>query len=327
MLSLITYTIAGALASSFAYGILCILFVISMFLFVRWAPTSQNTPRYSVWMEPAVLASILLFVVVTAHWVNTIYRLFEALGAGSMEDSMLFILDQSKTSNIVELALTFLAGILTCLQIYRVWTISSHNRAVVAFPVISAIGMTVAFFAVVYQLIRAGVVANMASHRELLSSLNHWVIPACVFTISTNVYCSGFITWKLWSHQRIGTGASGDGIIPYLSISPYRSWVIFFFITYEAQLDINSFVGVLWPPMAGIAIMLINARVGLNRIQKFNLIQNPPISTLNNRYSGTSTRGHGIETVITQTTSVVGDDPTTSQPHYPYHFDFPKNPC
>ncbi|KAF8891365.1 hypothetical protein BD779DRAFT_199671 [Infundibulicybe gibba] len=231
-------------------------------------------------MEPTVLASVLLFMIVTAHWVNTIYRLFEAFGAGSMEASMLFLLDQSKTSDIVEFALTFSAGVLgDFVIIYRVWTISSHNRAAVAFPIISAIGMTAIFFAVVYQLVRTGLAGNIAKQLELISLLDRWVTLACAFTISTNVYCSGFITWTLWStHRQTGAGTSGDGIMRAAamvieSATIYTSWVIFFFITYKARLDMNTFAGILWPYIAGISIMLINARVGLNRINKFNLVK------------------------------------------------------
>ncbi|KAF8879857.1 hypothetical protein BD779DRAFT_1474174 [Infundibulicybe gibba] len=54
------------------------------------------------------------------------------------------------------------------------------------------------------------------------------------------------------------------------------SWATFFFASYEARTAIASFASTVWPPITGIAIMLINVRVGLSQVRKSNQIPVPP---------------------------------------------------
>jgi len=48
-------------------------------------------------------------------------------------------------------------------------------------------------------------------------------------------------------------------------VSPHRTWTIFFFATYEAGSNLQNITNAACPAMAGIAVTLINIRVGLGR--------------------------------------------------------------
>ncbi|KAF8888801.1 hypothetical protein BD779DRAFT_432825 [Infundibulicybe gibba] len=280
MASLVTYTIAAAVVNTLTYGILSVLFVISMFLLGRQNSSAPpfKTPRPSIYLRPVVLASILLFLVVTAHWLVTTCRLFKAF-TNPTQNPLQVIGDILSPSIIAEIALVFLSGALgDFIIIYRLWMIWGRSRTVTIFPIGSAIGECVSFIGLVCQLISA-----RTHGADFFASWNHWIISACVFTMCTNIYCSDFIMWRLWVSRRRSNLGGGDAImraavIAIESAALYTSWAAFFFVSYETDMGIYLLAGTVWPPITGIAIMLINVRVGLSQVQKSNLITAPQTS-------------------------------------------------
>ncbi|KAF8891362.1 hypothetical protein BD779DRAFT_1514814, partial [Infundibulicybe gibba] len=254
MTSPVTYYIAAAVANSFTYGVLTILFVISMFLLGHRSTASRS----SIYLKPVVLASILLFLIVTVHWAVTIYRLFKAL-AGTTQDAVAFVLDILSPSSVAVMSLVFLSGALGDFIIVCILRWVSNQ--ILTFLI--DLSCLAAFTGLIYQLITAGAQRNAG----FFASWNRWIVAACVFTVCTNVYCSSFIMWRLWRTHRRSGGAGDNNII--------RAAII---VIESAALYTDIYVCCnRWPPITGIAIMLINARVGLGRVR--NLEPAPPISS------------------------------------------------
>ncbi|KAF8879843.1 hypothetical protein BD779DRAFT_1119662 [Infundibulicybe gibba] len=314
MASLVTYTIAAALANSLSYGILTILLVVLMFLLGRQNGPPSKASRFSLYLKPVVLASILLFSVVTAHWSVTIYRLSQAFG-NPTRDPMEVIGNISLRSNVAEIALAFLSTILgDCIIIYRLWMIWGCNRIVVIFPIFSAVGECVSFAGLVCQSANAGT----ANGAELFTSWNYWIVSACVFTLCTNIYCSGLIMWRLLvSRRKDNSGTGGDvivraSIIAVESAALYTAWAIFFFASYEAGAGIYLFAATVWPPITGIAIMLINVRVELGRVRESNPFPASQMSVGWEFNHSNSDPSRGININVTRTMNVDRSAPISS---------------
>ncbi|KAF8870448.1 hypothetical protein BD779DRAFT_1681107 [Infundibulicybe gibba] len=278
MVSQVTYAIAAALVDCFTCGILSILFVISMYLLgcKNDAPPFK-TAHWSIRLTPVVSMSILLFVVVIAHLAVTVFHLFEAF-ASPARNPVEVIENVLSVSNITEMSLVFLSGALgDFIIIYRLWIIWGRNRIVAIFPTFSAIGESVAVVGLIYQFIRA----RTHLSPDFIATTNRWIIGACVFTL-WSYKCLLF-----WFHplaimedspkkQRVwGDGIMRAAIMVIESAMLYTSWATFFFASYEARTAIASFASTVWPPITGIAIMLINVRVGLSQVRKSNQIQCP----------------------------------------------------
>ncbi|KAF8879844.1 hypothetical protein BD779DRAFT_1119537 [Infundibulicybe gibba] len=243
---------------SLGYGTLVILLLISIYL-DRQNGLPPRVPRFSSYLKPVTLASILLFLVVTEHCVVTIYRLSQAFG-NPTRGPMDVIGNVSLWTNVTEIALAFLLTVLgDCIIIYRLWMIWGCNCIVVIFPILSAVGECVSFVGLVYRLINAG-----TGGAEFLASWNRWIIRACVFALCTNIYCSGLIMWRLLvSRRKYNPGTGGDviaraSIVAVESAALYTAWAIFFFASHGTGKGIYyPFSATVWPPFTGIAIKIM----------------------------------------------------------------------
>ncbi|KAJ7033453.1 hypothetical protein C8F04DRAFT_1396074 [Mycena alexandri] len=85
----------------------------------------------------------------------------------------------------------------------------------------------------------------------------------------TNIYCTGFIIWKIWKTKRTVEHLLGDGtLVPVLivlleSAAVWTLWVVFFAVTYEIGSPLQTIVSDLSPTVAGLVNMVIYLRVEL----------------------------------------------------------------
>ncbi|KAJ7473823.1 hypothetical protein B0H11DRAFT_1337151 [Mycena galericulata] len=256
--SLMTVTFVSLAMSSLFYGLYVVLFALSVFILVRRRGTTrQSGKNASIWKSVVFVSAILLFLVITVHWITTMYRAFIAFV--SVEDSTaaeIFLLDPRQPTDVIQdtfLSLSLLIG--DFLIIYRLWIVWSFNTFVLVVPVLSATAFTVG----------SAISTDVASHSITVFS-NPWLKINTSLTLITNVYCTGFITWKIWEITRLspgGTNLRHFVVVVVESAAFYALWAVFFVIAFAAKSNVQFVVVQTGPEVVGIVNALILTRVGL----------------------------------------------------------------
>ncbi|KAJ7870735.1 hypothetical protein B0H14DRAFT_236124 [Mycena olivaceomarginata] len=274
--------LATVVIETFFYGIYVILFVASVYLLFTAQARGLRPPR-SVWLSPILSGGSLLFITTTGHWICTVDRLFLAFADvdGGL-DPIKFYGDFSQRSQIVQsIFLMVSLAIVDVLVVHRLWTVWSHiNRYVMIFPALTLVGLCVSTVGV------ANDFAQFKPGDSVLELANGWIIAATAFTLFTNMYCTGFISWKLWKIQSAVKPAGGRSfrsivaiivesaaLSTYAVLPKYRISVPFvktftepgqYFSSSRTYPDPTSgFLIDVTPAIVGAANMLIYVRVGL----------------------------------------------------------------
>ncbi|KAJ7140097.1 hypothetical protein C8R43DRAFT_602831 [Mycena crocata] len=268
MPSIVTANLAGAFIEVFIYGGYITLFATVVYLFhSRHGISPDKRPVHWV-----LLGLVIQFLVVTAHWVNTIYRTFHAIvGLGAGSGAGAFYSNLSTPSSVVHVTLLVISTFVTdVLVIHRLYVIYSHNRRVVICPLVFLVGQAVCGVGIIYNF----VIASPAEEFQILFSLsNAWVTTHLVLSILISAYSSGMIWWRIWRISRVvdtmaGRISGGMGLMSILAIIVESAG-----IQTTASVGIlaafqSAFVGqVVWsgcaPVILGISTLLIHARIGL----------------------------------------------------------------
>ncbi|KAH7906259.1 hypothetical protein BJ138DRAFT_1163063 [Hygrophoropsis aurantiaca] len=270
---LVSANLATVCIESFMFGIFFILSLTSGYLLVRRnsMPFKSSTPNSgSIFQTPMFLAGTCLFVTVTAHWMLTVTRLFQAFvlyNDGSAPLS--FYGDLSQLTEIVKTGFLMASLIVgDAMIIYRLWVIWNHSVWVIVFPLCTLLGLTVCGIGITYQFTQYTPGENV-----FLSQAGRWITSDCVFTLCTNVYSTAMIAWKVWNTNIRARRLGGGSLLPILatfveSAALYTSWTIFFFASYQSHSNIQFTAVDIWCTVSGISFMLINVRVGLGWAQK-----------------------------------------------------------
>ncbi|KAJ7768857.1 hypothetical protein B0H16DRAFT_1882038 [Mycena metata] len=158
--NLVLFTAAGLF-----YGMYLVLFFISTYLLVRrrGGPTAshERRKRGSIFTSMLFLSVILLFVVITVHWIATVYRAFIgfvwtpttseaelyfnnlATPAAVIQDVFLalsYIIGDSMIVSVHKLGAS--AGLKIPSKIYRLWVVWTHNKLVLVVPIITLTAFT-----------------------------------------------------------------------------------------------------------------------------------------------------------------------------------------
>ncbi|KZT64154.1 hypothetical protein DAEQUDRAFT_741486 [Daedalea quercina L-15889] len=220
---------------SVLYGIFTVLCLSSSYFLL--ASRSRQSPheRQHVLRSPIFVGNLVLFASITAHWSLTVARVLQAMfyfRHGTEAD--LYLNDMSQPTNIAQSAVfVFCLSVYDALMIHRVWVLWRHSKAVVIFPVCTWLAYTA----------RVSIVqvatANIAS-----------------------------IIWRVWIASRKLRAFWNDPTTHIISIFIesallWIAWVAFFLAAYEAQSCLQNIGNLAGPVIAGISLMLINARVGL----------------------------------------------------------------
>ncbi|KAH9843178.1 uncharacterized protein C8Q71DRAFT_238553 [Rhodofomes roseus] len=272
-LPLISVNLATVALESLLYGVFLTLAFTFIYLHISRAGSQRagGARSLSVYFTPVLLGSIFVLLTVTGHWVMTVIRLFDAfVNFMGGQAALLYYSDLALTTEPVKIGF-LIATLITCdiLFIYRLWIVWGYNYYVIIVPCLTILGLCVAGPGVIYQLTQVG-----SGNTVFIASLARWVSADYAFTFVTNVYSSVGIAWKVWrSRHRTGAYAGGTSLMRVLvtiveSAALYTSYTVFFFGAYQAESNLQYTAVDTLCPIAGIAFMMINVRVGLGWAQR-----------------------------------------------------------
>ncbi|KAJ7487067.1 hypothetical protein FB451DRAFT_1535485 [Mycena latifolia] len=246
------------------YGMYFIVFVLSIY-FILEAASARGVQTSGTYMRvvpsAAFISAWALFLAITGDWVVTVLRAFQ--GFIYFHDGMGAALYWSDNSQVTEtiggvfLALSVCIG--DAMIIYRLWVVWSYNKTVIILPTLSLLGLFISF---VIEVVGTKNLPNLA--------LDISVTPISVFTLVTNIYCTGMISWEIWRITRYCMPTGGMNLRDFLAIvvesaTLYTSWVIFYTICHEMNSNIQFIALGALPPLVGLANALIHVRVALGR--------------------------------------------------------------
>ncbi|THU83765.1 hypothetical protein K435DRAFT_843915 [Dendrothele bispora CBS 962.96] len=278
-LPLVSVNLATVAIESFLYGIFFVLGVTGVYLQIdshrrrAYSPHRNGFKVDLLFKNPMFIGAISISATVTAHWICTVIRLFDAFvnfenGSKPLE----FYADLSQLTEVVKtgfLMATLVIG--DTMIIYRLWVIWGHNPYVVIFPLMTLVGLTVCGIGITYQFTQYFPGLDVFN-----SDAGRWITSDCVFTLCTNLYSTVMIALRLWKAEksladaaivRSGMGMNDVLVIVVESAAVYTSWNILFFASYQSGSNLQFNAVDCWPEMAGIAFMLINVRAGFRKNQ------------------------------------------------------------
>ncbi|KAJ7493091.1 hypothetical protein B0H11DRAFT_2277624 [Mycena galericulata] len=278
-LSLISVNLLSFTIGTLLYGMYAVLFIISMYLLLLRRHATTQGPneihKKMVFKSMVFLSAILLFLVVTVHWVTTVYRAF--IGFGSIQDraeAEIFLSDLAQPTAVVQdtfIALSFVVG--DSLIIYRLSVVWSHNARVLVFPILS-----LTTFAV------AGFISTSFTARNNDVFANPWLTTTAFLTLATNLYCTAFMSWKIWITTRLSSASGGPNLRHFLvivveSAAFYALWAVLFVVAFEAKSNLQATVIQTGPEVIGVVNALIMTRVGLGwTSEQIGSVPHPPSS-------------------------------------------------
>ncbi|KAJ7444736.1 hypothetical protein B0H11DRAFT_2088242 [Mycena galericulata] len=228
-----------------------VLFFISMYLLVRKyqsTHTSQKSRKNgSVFKSTVFVSAIFLFLVVTGHWTIIIRA-----------EAEIFFADQAEVTAVAQNSVLGIAVFIgDSLIIHRLWVVWARSKLVLVVPSVSIIAMTVSSFTSTYTL----------SHTSEIFR-DPWLKVATIMTLVTNIYCTAFITWKIWTITQISIPSDGTNLRHFLiiiveSAGFYALWAALFGFCYMYQSNLQLTMIQAGPPVVGLVNALIHTRVGL----------------------------------------------------------------
>ncbi|KAJ7091042.1 hypothetical protein C8R44DRAFT_817657 [Mycena epipterygia] len=182
--------VAAALIQAFVeltlYGIYFVVFSTVLYLFWHKLDFTKSSIIF------VLLAIVLQFLAITAHWINTIYGTYLAfvhLGGGLGAEQFYGTLGTPTLKTHIILS-ELINTITDSLVIHRLYVIWDRKNSVVAFPlvllatqIVSGIGTVAGFFT-----------KNLANLRS--SSLG-WVPTSLATSLGISAYSTGMISWKI----------------------------------------------------------------------------------------------------------------------------------
>ncbi|KAJ7471980.1 hypothetical protein FB451DRAFT_312116 [Mycena latifolia] len=268
MSSIVTANLIKACLEIFLYGVYAVLFTAVIYLF-RNRSESSPEKRPARWV---LLGLVAQFLIITAHWINTIYNTFFGivhLGGGTAAEA--FYSNLSSPTAILHITFLVTCTLLTdLLVIHRLYVICSHRRDFVIFPLVLLVGQAVSGSGVIYRCAKSYTDEGFLIQYSLA---NPWVTTNLVLSILISTYSSAVLSWKIRGisrglkrlTQHISGGAPLTSILAILveSAALQTTTTMGILVTFHV-----GFVGqVVWegaaPAIFGISTVLIHARIGL----------------------------------------------------------------
>ncbi|KAJ7079676.1 hypothetical protein C8R44DRAFT_824641 [Mycena epipterygia] len=186
MLSIVAAGLIQAFVELTLYGIYFVVFSTVLYLFWHKLDLTKGPIIF------VLLAIVLQFLAITAHWINTMhgtYLAFVHLGGGLGAEKFYGTLGTPTLKTHIILS-ELVNTITDSLVVYRLYVIWDRKNSVVAFPlillaaqIVSGIGGVVGFFT-----------KNPANFRS--SSLG-WVTTSLATSLGISAYSTGMISWKI----------------------------------------------------------------------------------------------------------------------------------
>ncbi|KAJ6496182.1 hypothetical protein C8R45DRAFT_1072452 [Mycena sanguinolenta] len=250
--------LAGLAIGGPLYGIYFVLYISSTYLLLQRTLGAHASPLYR---SAIFLSGLVLFVAVTGNFVLTVVRPF--LGFVAFLDGRApaeFFNDNSQITTTIQNGFAALA-ILTSdgILIYRLWIVWSRNKFVIILPILTLIGLAIALALSVQTTTRVDSVAE-----------DKGLTPGLVFTLMTNLYCTGLISWKVWNVTKSSSAVNGNNLRDFVvllveSATFFTAWGIFYMVTHQINSDLQFVALIPLPAVAGITNALIQARIGMGK--------------------------------------------------------------
>ncbi|KAF7364197.1 hypothetical protein MSAN_01079000 [Mycena sanguinolenta] len=208
----------------------------------------------SVFKSTVFVSAICLFIVVTAHWITIVYQAFASPRGPEAEAVFNNHMQATVIAQDTFMTIAILIG--DSLIIHRLWVVSK-SKLVLAVPIASLMAFTVIGFVGLRVVLRTADVFT----DSLLK-----VTP--MLNLLTNVYCTAFITWKIWTVTKAAMPSDGTKLRRFVvilieSAGIYAIWVVFFAVTFQLRSNLQSSVIQTAPALIGLVNALIHTRVGL----------------------------------------------------------------
>ncbi|KAK1233097.1 hypothetical protein PQX77_003737 [Marasmius sp. AFHP31] len=230
-LALLPVCLANVAIESLLYGIFFILNAVSLLLALqtlpRYQPSTGLRPMsslkrvVSVLKKPMFVGSAPLFITVTAHWICTVLRSFEAfISFKNGTEPTIYYLDVSQPTYIAKSGLMFASVIISdSMMVYRLWVVWNYNYRIAVLPFLNIL----AFVACGVGTTRLYAVAPSGMALIHYQEATSWVIADVVLSVFTNTYSTSMyppptalttIYWPLRSPR------SSFDCIPYMGHPP-----------------------------------------------------------------------------------------------------------
>ncbi|KAJ7144246.1 hypothetical protein C8R44DRAFT_725205 [Mycena epipterygia] len=283
-------SLVGMAVALFLYGIYFNLFLTSTYLFIKHS--KYGTPLYR---SMIFLLGCALFLAATANCILITIRVFQ--GFISFEDgtaALAFFSDQGRLvqppAEVAQNAVYIIAMLFSdAMVIFRLWVVSKRSKLIVTLPILTLIGLAV-----------CGLVSAKREKSLKSISLLVTITPTFVFTLVTNVYCTGIYSFIFMSGEvQADVKRRGHFLenIPHLQeLGPYpctrnkspecgtlhvrpnpsyvplplkftlrRAWALVYTVLHEVHSEAQFAFILALAPLAGIANSLIQVRMALGK--------------------------------------------------------------
>ncbi|KAJ6610153.1 hypothetical protein B0H10DRAFT_2438170 [Mycena sp. CBHHK59/15] len=240
------------------YGLYFVLYLTSTLVLVTRSNGAHNGPLYR---STVFISGLVLFVAVTGNFCLVIARAF--LGLIVFQDgtapATFYNYNSQITTTVQNIfaALSIIMG--DFIIIYRLWIVWSQNRYIIILPTLTLVGLIVTLVLTV----------RTTSHLNNIAD-DKGLTPGLVFTLVTNLYSTGFISWKIWMITSAASPVHGSHLRHFVAIivesaAIYTAWAVFYIITHQINADVQFLALGVLPAVAGIANALIQARIGMGQ--------------------------------------------------------------
>ncbi|TFK27517.1 hypothetical protein FA15DRAFT_692484 [Coprinopsis marcescibilis] len=250
----------------FLCGIFSVLASVALYLFLirRGGSTleSARRRRVSTFSRPLVLGTVLLLLLIVAHWVCTMAR----------NATVLSLVDVGRSATEIESGVAYFRlaklGIVACVGIvadgllmWRLWIVSNQSRIAIAPPIISSL---------VFSGLAIGMTPLLARYPLRHEMVRPWVIASGSSVMVTNLYCTVTLAYYISRIQSRTVCIDKSKMARLLALTIesaglWTAWYIFMLVSFLSGSPLVEFAFHGCPAVAGIACILINVRVGLGR--------------------------------------------------------------
>ncbi|KAI9058935.1 hypothetical protein FKP32DRAFT_1580778 [Trametes sanguinea] len=270
--------LALACVESVLFGVFFVLAITSLAVIVgRHTNRSSSLSGRScssssdrIWTSPLFVATVILFMTVTSHWLVSIRRIFDAfLYYEGGRDPMGYYLIVEAPTMVVSTALVVASVIVgDIILTYRIWVVWDRRWSLIVFPALSTLA---------YVVLGVSVVQLFASYSPgesiFMADARLRIVSTAGLTLATNLYGTGIIAYRIWAsnrsmkHDRAFSGVGltmTEALVIFIeSAALYTFWTLFFLIAFAANSLLEQFAFHCIPAATGISFMLIVVRVGL----------------------------------------------------------------
>ncbi|GJE96832.1 hypothetical protein PsYK624_130390 [Phanerochaete sordida] len=261
----------GLILQTLFYGAYLILYAASLyFLYGGKLATRRRRGRQSP-NKAVLLGGFALFLTVTPQWIIELIRVWSAFihHADTPSGPLLYLSDLRAPLSIARLSLYVVEVFVSdFILLVRLWVVWGRDWRIAAAPVLTWMGLVVCGCMYTFEISRLPPGVNFFQ-----SASADWVASGLALTLFTNIYCTGLLSWKIWSShhalQRAMTHYKPSTAMRILatlieSAALYTLSSLVIVVTYFCQ-SFASFTCIsMMAPLVGIAYCLIIVRYGMD---------------------------------------------------------------